>query len=288
MNNAINNMTSPLSLQCGDIILLKFKNDTDELKFISQNAYIVSVLQNGKIIANSCGFTVVEVYKGITKYAEILCNVLPGKPNYPVLFNRYNKISYPSGRLELLNKKYTFRKRSFNTVTVLQKSFYKMCEDAKQNNVYILVSAGYRSVSTQIKIINKFINLEGRENAMKRCAPPGFSEHHTGLALDVCGGKMQDGEFVYDNECVYAWIKENSYKYGFMIKNPPNKEHITGTIYEPWHIRYIGNKRIAAELHNESITLDEYYDLYRKVTTEINADKYIISAQPSLSDQIDC
>lgn len=267
----------------GQIIQLDFKENKN-LKFISQNGYIVSVLQNGKIIANSTGFAVVEVYKDDKKYAEVLCTVIPGKSKYPSLINRYTKVTYPAGDLKRLDTNYASKSAAFYTVGTLQKNFYKMCEDAKNDNVFIYALTAYRSVQTQISMIDKFIDIEGKEAAMKRCAPAGFSEHHTGLCMDVGGGSYENGEFVKNNQLVYDWIEKNAFKYGFMIKNLPNKEHITGTIHEPWHIRYIGNKRIAKLLHNEQITLDEYYDKYVPVSTKFNADVFVISPQSNASD----
>ena len=59
----------------------------------------------------------------------------------------------------------------------------------------------------------------------------------------------------------FFWIKENSYKYGFILRYPKGKEHIHGYIYEPWHYRYVG-KDAAKIIHDEDITFDEYYAYY--------------------------
>ena len=96
---------------------------------------------------------------------------------------------------------------------------------------------------------------------MRQAAPVGFSEHHTGLALDVGGMQKLDGTYVTTNQEVYEWLDENCYKYGFMIKNLKGKEYITGTKYEPWHIRYIGDVKVTEILHQKEITLDEYLEV---------------------------
>lgn len=272
MGNIISNENQPLKLAVGEIVWLKSDAFKGNLRYISLNANIVSVLQNGKIIANSTGFALVEVYCDAQKIADIYCEVFPGKTAYPVLFNRYNKVFYPSDELVLIDNNYTVNKRQIYIAKKVLKAFYQLCNDAKSENILIFASQGYRKFSDQLSIIKKFTEEEGIEKAMKRCAPAGFSEHHTGLSLDVCGGRIADGEFIKDNDVVYKWIGENCFKYGFMIKNPPDKEHITGTIYEPWHIRFIGRKRIANFVHKENITLDEYFDNHISVSCEVDID----------------
>lgn len=74
-------------------------------------------------------------------------------------------------------------------------------------------------------------------------ARPGFSEHETGLALDI---NLDTG---INNEDVYYWLVNNSYKYGFIIRYPEGKTSITGILYEPWHIRYLG-KEAAEVMYN--------------------------------------
>ncbi|MDE5604846.1 MAG: M15 family metallopeptidase [Eubacterium sp.] len=270
MVNIISNINEPIKLNAGEIVWLKLNDSETNFRYISLNAYVISVLQNGKIIANSTGFATVEIYNGNEKIAEIFCEVLPGKSALPVLFNRYNKISYPADELVLLNKAYVSKKRQIYIAKKVRKSYYKMCREAKAENVCIYASQGYRRFSDQLALIDQFTQSEGTEAAMKRCAPAGFSEHHTGLALDLGGGLIVDGAYVSNSQVVYDWIAENCYKYGFMIKNPPNKEHITGTMYEPWHIRYIADESLAKVLHEESITLDEYFDNYISVAYEID------------------
>ncbi len=76
---------------------------------------------------------------------------------------------------------------------------------------------------------------------------PGYSEHQTGLAVDINGA-------VYD---VYLWLQENSYKYGFIFRYPGSKTDITGTAEEVWHYRYV-RKKAAKEIFERGICLEEY------------------------------
>ena len=92
-----------------------------------------------------------------------------------------------------------------------------------------------------------------------KAARPGYSEHQTGLALDITTRLAEDEEFVNTEE--FSWLKENAHKYGFILRYPEGKENITGYSYEPWHYRYVGID-VATKIYNENITFDEYYAYY--------------------------
>ena len=85
-------------------------------------------------------------------------------------------------------------------------------------------------------------------------ALPGTSEHQLGIAVDINADKS-----MCSNEEVYAWLAENAYKYGFILRYPPEKQEITGTSYEPWHYRYVGVE-VAREIYEQGICLEEYFE----------------------------
>jgi D-alanyl-D-alanine carboxypeptidase len=87
---------------------------------------------------------------------------------------------------------------------------------------------------------------------MESVAVPGTSEHHLGLAADIGGG-----------EAMYAWMRDNSWKYGFIVRYPEGKTEYTGIIYEPWHIRYVGVE-LAKELHDLGLCMEEYMEMITK------------------------
>ena len=141
-----------------------------------------------------------------------------------------------------------------------------MMEDAKKERLEFIVDSGYRSYNYQKQILDRFLQEMG-EDAYKRVALPGASEHQTGLAFDFAYYK--DGIYsddVKDDDEVAIWLANNSYKYGFILRYPKGKEDITGYQYEPWHFRYVGLE-LAKELFFEGITLEEYYS--RKETSTI-------------------
>lgn len=230
----------------------------------SENAHVVSVLQTGKVIANAPGETFVWVEeKGRIVYA-LRCRVTAcenAKP-LPLLLNRYNRIHAPAGELKVLPSSYCAPKKTIELEAAAADAFVALCEAAKaENSIWIYANQGYRSLEAQERLIAYYTEREGREAACKRCAPAGFSEHHSGLAIDVGGGRYEETEKVQDRETVYSWIAENGYRFGFFLKNLKGKEHITGTRYEPWHIRYLGDETVCRILYEKQITLDEYLDM---------------------------
>lgn len=173
-----------------------------------------------------------------------------------ILVNKYNYLSedYIPDNLEFLSTKYS--KEGMRLVGVAKNQFEKMFIAAKKDNVNIRVISSYRSYLYQIKLYNKYKLEDGEEKADTYSARPGFSEHQTGLVVDIDDGKTAFDNF--ENSESYAWMMKNAYKYGFIERYPKDKEHITGYEYEAWHYRYVG-KKIAKYIHENNITFDEYY-----------------------------
>ena len=93
--------------------------------------------------------------------------------------------------------------------------------------------------------------------AAKWVAPPGTSEHQTGLALDIVAASYQLLDEGQEDTAEQKWLMENSWKYGFILRYPSEKSAITGIGYEPWHYRYVG-RAAAAEIHRTGVCLEEY------------------------------
>ncbi len=129
-----------------------------------------------------------------------------------------------------------------------------MLSDLKTVGYYEITSA-YRSTATQKAIWNNRIqryrnqgySKEGaEEKTALEVALPGTSEHHLGLAVDISAGDKVD-----------AWLAENSWRYGFILRYPEGKTDLTGIVYEPWHFRYVGLE-LAAELYELDLCMEEY------------------------------
>lgn len=141
-----------------------------------------------------------------------------------------------------------------------------MFDDAREQGVYPVVSEGYRTRQQQQSIMDEKINAfidEGysRKDAQNLAkdwvALPGTSEHELGIALDI----NADTDFSSDTE-VYEWLADNAHNYGFILRYPSGKEHITGIDYEPWHYRYVG-KDNAYQIYSQQITLEEFLNVPR-------------------------
>ncbi len=141
-------------------------------------------------------------------------------------------------------------------------NFKNMCESALKENLKLFATSPYRSYSTQELLYNRYVNEYSLEEANRFSAKPGYSEHQTGLAVDVVSGNNGTlDEFVHTME--YKWLQENAHKYGFILRYPEGKEQITGYMFESWHYRYVGVK-VATEIKEKNITFDEYYEIYLK------------------------
>lgn len=130
---------------------------------------------------------------------------------------------------------------------------------AKAEGIELAAVSGYRSYETQKRIFNNNVANKGLEEASKFSARPGQSEHQTGLAMDVSAasvGYRLVQEFGETKEG--QWLKEHAHKFGFIIRYPKGKEHITGYLYEPWHLRYVG-RPLAQILVQSELTLEEFF-----------------------------
>ncbi len=131
-------------------------------------------------------------------------------------------------------------------------ALYELQAGASQEGYVIYLVSGFRSYDTQAAIYNNYVSMDGQAEADRYSARPGYSEHQTGLAFDV-----NELEEWFGDTPEGIWLAENCHKYGFIIRYPKGKEHITGYMYEPWHIRYLG-KELAEKVYNSGLTLEEY------------------------------
>ena len=139
-------------------------------------------------------------------------------------------------------------------------AFSSMQKDASNLGINLRVISGFRSYSTQAGLYNRYVSRDGKAAADRYSARAGHSEHQTGLAADI-NSLSQD--FINTKEG--QWLNNNMHKYGFILRYPNGKESVTGYMYEPWHIRYVGTN-ISSSLYNNGnwITLEEYLGITSK------------------------
>jgi len=175
--------------------------------------------------------------------------------NNLVLVNKYNKLAdeYVPNDLVALSGTMMISERAKDHIT-------ELVSDATNEGYYVCYYSGYRSFDLQTRLYNNYVKRDGEKAADLYSARPGFSEHQTGLVIDLCS---TDRKTIKENTPLYEWITTNAHKYGFIIRYPKNKTNITGYQFEPWHLRYIGVEH-ATKVNMLNITYDEYYDLFIK------------------------
>ena len=140
-------------------------------------------------------------------------------------------------------------------------AFKQMQNDAKEEGIILNIRSGFRSYDTQEMLYNNYVKRDGIEKASRYSAKPGFSEHQTGLAIDITTEDTVTsiGDWFTDTPQA-KWLYENAHNYGFILRYPQGKEDITGYKYESWHYRYVGTEHSKHFAMND-LTLEEYLQI---------------------------
>ena len=172
-----------------------------------------------------------------------------------ILVNKYNYVTedYIPENLEPIDTNYA--RSGMQLVSEAKVAFEELSQRAKEESMTILAMSSYRSYDYQVDLYNNYVESDGKEAADTYSARAGYSEHQTGLAVDVYNGVVPYTSFEETKE--FTWMQENAYKYGFILRFPKDKTNITGYQYESWHYRYVG-KKVAKEIYNNNLTLEEY------------------------------
>jgi zinc D-Ala-D-Ala carboxypeptidase len=140
-----------------------------------------------------------------------------------------------------------------------------MFAEAEKQGVALVAVSGYRSYDYQAMLLEREIQQFGKEKAVKAVAPPGQSEHQSGLAMDI---SSQSNDFQIDiafsQTAEGKWLNANAYKFGFILRYPEDKVDITRYQYEPWHFRYVG-KETAKVIYENDWTLEEYFQNVKEI-----------------------
>lgn len=176
-----------------------------------------------------------------------------------ILVNKYHYLSedYVPENLENISYQYAYADNKATTLTI--EAFKNMYNDAKKEDIILIINSSYRSYEDQEEIWSTRKKLYGIKKADSYAARAGYSEHQTGLAIDINQYNYNGENF--EDAPAFAWLATNAYKYGFILRYPEGKENITGYAYESWHYRYVGIET-AKQIHDENITYDEFYAYY--------------------------
>lgn len=168
-------------------------------------------------------------------------------------------VTYIDGVL-IVNKTYAlpadYPQQSLTTEAL--NAYWTMKQAAAADGLTIKSISDYRSWYDQRYIYNGYVARDGQEAADRYSARPGHSEHQSGLAIDI-----NSTAFDFDATPEGQWLATHCAEYGFVIRYPKDKEEITGYMYEPWHVRYVGVE-LAKELYlgdGQFTTLEEYFGI---------------------------
>ncbi len=180
-----------------------------------------------------------------------------------ILVNKKNKLpeGYKPELVEVSGGKFDKR---------IADAMKNMLAAAKKDGVALSIVSSYHTPERQVEKYNARVNelvatgmskSEAEAEAAKYIAPPGTSEHCTGLAADIVSpdwySKHSSLTEDFDQTEQFQWLSTHCHLYGFILRYPKNKEDITMINYEPWHYRYVGVEA-ATEIMTKGITLEEY------------------------------
>lgn len=216
----------------------------------------------GSLVLVGCGASAPQPTQDTSQATEQTADQKATSIDYMALVNKLNPL--PDGWEDALETvKMT---NSLGSEVEVEKKAYDaylaLKADLEKEDVHVDLDSARRSVAEQQKIMDDFTKEYGADYAKKTVATPGYSEHHTGLALDLY--LNIDGKDVYLNEEMVqhpeVWTKIHAKlaEHGFILRYLDGDEHITGYGYEPWHIRYLDDVDIAKEITEKGITFEEY------------------------------
>lgn len=180
-----------------------------------------------------------------------------------ILINKNNKIPNDFS-YDLINIYSKYKNEYITLDKTVYINYLLLKKDLKSKNIEIDVESGYRTHEYQKNLFNNLVQNKGINYAKKYIAREYYSEHETGLAIDIC--IFKNNKYYIEHEIKKLkdidYIHKILHKYGFILRYPENKENITGYNYEPWHIRYVG--KFAKKIYEENLTLEEFHKLYLK------------------------
>ncbi len=176
-----------------------------------------------------------------------------------ILVNKYHYLpnDYVPKNLTAIKEEYAVS--GMKLVDYAKDAFEEMASAAKEEGYTIRAMSSYRSYDYQKNLYNRYVRQDGQQQADTYSARAGYSEHQTGLAVDIDNGKISYTDF--ENTKEFGWMQEHAHEYGFILRYPKSKVDVTGYQYESWHYRYVG-KEIAKRIHETNMTYDEYYVRY--------------------------
>ena len=229
----------------------------DSFTWTSSDEAVATVDESGTVHAVGEGRCTLRLTLGNGIYTELTVTVSEVPYFAPAIaFNEDDGCTYIDGIL-IANKSYPLPE-GYNPgglLPTVMEAWNAMVAAAKADGISLWIVSGYRSYETQRTIYNNYVANNGQASADTYSARPGHSEHQTGLAFDINQISYSFGE-----TAAGKWVAEHGAEYGFIIRYPQEKQHITGYVYEPWHLRYLGTE-LAMDVVESGLCLEEYLNI---------------------------
>lgn len=239
-------------IENGGVLILNSEAQLDCDLTVEKGGKLI-VGENGKV-SGSGSITVVDSFDDIKCSGSVTAKIVPPAP---VTENGVTRV----GGVLIVNKKYSIPSDfgselitddEAGTGLIRDEAYDALCEMREASGYEMSIVSGFRSYRTQTAIYNRNVANYGEEEANSWSAKPGESEHQTGLAIDITSLEQSYGDTEEGQ-----WLAENCHKFGFIIRFQKEKEAITGYIYEPWHVRYLGEST-ARLVHDSGLALEEF------------------------------
>lgn len=260
-------------------LIVKKLDDSNQKYFVDneKNDYIISLLKEKYFLEKNVNNYLEYKAKNKKKsYSDIVAivNVHADKDWYDnktvketdlskgnlILVNKFNylKNDFEPNEITDIDINYSYANNRISKET--NDAYIEMAKAAKKDNIILLVNSSYRTYERQEQIYKEFYYSKGISYADAYAARAGYSEHQTGLAIDIfTSGRSTTSDF--EESDAFKWLSVNAHKYGFILRYPKDKEYLTGYNYESWHYRYLGIDT-ATKVYNSGLTYDEYYAYY--------------------------
>lgn len=229
----------------------------DSFTWASSDETVATVSEDGTVHAVGEGKCTLRLTLSNGIYTEATVTVSEVPYFAPAIaFDENDGCTYIDGIL-IANKTYALPAgyAPGGILPTVMEAWNAMVAAAKKDGISLWIISGYRSYDTQEAIYTRYVNDNGQEEADTYSARPGHSEHQTGLAFDI-----NEISYSFGETAAGKWVAENAAQYGFIIRYPQSKQHITGYIYEPWHLRYLGTE-LAMDVYESGLCLEEYLNI---------------------------
>lgn len=228
---------------------IKYDNDDNKL----DSVYDTTVINENYTYEDTVTF--VNAYLDNNYYTNDINLTNEEANSLDVIVNKYYKLNsdYEPSDLTKISSQFSANNNQKLREEAASK-FEEMAQAARDNGYKIYAGSTYRSYDYQLGLYNRYVAQDGFEEAETYSARAGYSEHQLGLAVDIINSKWS---YLSESDPEYTWLINNSYKYGYILRYPRNKEYVTGYVFEDWHFRYLGIE-LATKVYESGLTYDEY------------------------------